>query len=308
LTEGINCCHYNKESKNLQISADSLIIQCVDNQFPSASSLISASLMNKPLIPAQRRERIQEYLATHKIARMDELCAMLGTSEATVRRDLEWLEQQGIVERTHGGAILNQRLNFEPEYMLRAQRHPEQKHMIGKMAAALIEDNDVVFINSGTTTTQVIRQIRADAGITVFSNNVFAALEMGNSGYKHYLIGGEFQPHSNSVAGRFAMDNLRQVYADKAILGVDGVSLLHGCTVPSDAEAEVVRQMIERTRGKIILVADSSKWGVVSNFQIASIDEIDMMVTDEDFDPAAIETLAAHSVEIQIVTTNTIEI
>jgi DeoR family fructose operon transcriptional repressor len=105
--------------------------------------------MSKPLIPAQRRERIQEYLATHKIARMDELYAMLDTSEATVRRDLEWLELQGKVERTHGGAILSQRLIFEPEYTQRAQKHPEEKRLIGKIAAALIEDNDVVFINSG---------------------------------------------------------------------------------------------------------------------------------------------------------------
>ena len=256
--------------------------------------------MSKPLIPAQRRERIQEYLAVHKIVRMDDLYSMLDTSEATVRRDLEWLERQGVVERTHGGAILSQRLTFEPEYILRAQKHPDEKRLIGKVAASLIDNNDVVFINSGTTTTQVIRHIRADAGITVLSNNVYAALEMGNAGYKHLLIGGEFQSQSNSVAGRFAIDNLRQVYADKAILGVDGVSLLHGCTVPSNAEAEVVRQMIERTRGEVIIVADSSKWGIVSNFQVASIDEIDKLITDEEFDPSAIETLAAQSVEIQI--------
>ncbi len=253
--------------------------------------------MSKPLIPAQRRERIQEYLVTHKIVRMDDLVALLDTSEATVRRDLEWLEREGVVERTHGGAILSQRLTLEPEYLQRAQKHPEEKRLIGELAASLIEDNDVVFINSGTTTTQVIRHIRADAGITVFSNNVYAALEMGEAGFKHHLLGGEFQPHSNSVAGRFASDNLRQVYADKAILGVDGVSLLHGCTVPSNAEAEVIKQMIERTQGKIFIVADSSKWGVVSNFQVATIDEIDKLITDEEFDPLAFETLTARSVE-----------
>ena len=85
---------------------------------------------------------------------------LLDTSEATVRRDLEWLEREGIVERTHGGAILSQRLTLEPEYLQRAQKHPEEKRLIGEMAASLIEDNDVVFINSGTTTTQVIRHIR----------------------------------------------------------------------------------------------------------------------------------------------------
>ncbi len=264
--------------------------------------------MSKHLIPAQRRERIQEYLATHKIVRMDDLYKMLGTSEATVRRDLEWLEREGVVERTHGGAILSQRLTLEPEYFQRAQKHPEEKRLIGELAASLIDANDVVFINSGTTTTQVIRYIRGDQGITVFSNNVYAALELGEAGFKHHLIGGEFQPNSNSVAGRFAIDNLRQVYADKVILGVDGVSLKHGCTVPSNAEAEVVRQMIERTRGQIIIVADHSKWGVVSNFQIASIDEIDKFITDGAIDSSVHESLLAHSVVSLVANSNTLKV
>jgi DeoR family fructose operon transcriptional repressor len=263
--------------------------------------------MSKPLIPAQRRERIQEYLLTHKIVRMDDLSAMLDASDATVRRDLEWLEREGVLERTHGGAILSQRMTLEPEYLQRANTNPEEKRLIGKLAASIIEDGDVVFINSGTTTAQVIRHIRDDAGITVISNNIHAALEVGQAGFIHYLIGGEYQPHSNSVAGSFAVDNLRQVYADKAILGVDGISLIHGCTVPSHAEAEVVKQMIERTHGKIYIVADHSKWGVVSNFQIASIDQIDKLITDAVIDPATLESLAAHSVEILVASGNTIK-
>ena len=135
--------------------------------------------MGKPLIPAQRRERIQEYLAVHQIARIADLCALLETSEATIRRDLEWLEAEGILERTHGGAIVNQRLTSEPEYLLRVQKNPEEKRQIGALAASLIEDGDIVFINSGTTTTQVIQQIRSNANISVFTNNLNAALELG---------------------------------------------------------------------------------------------------------------------------------
>lgn len=253
--------------------------------------------MSKSLIPAQRRERIQEYLALHKIARTVDLCNMLDASEATVRRDLEWLEQDGVLERTHGGAVLNQRMILEPEYRQRAQNHPEEKRSIGSVAASLIEDGDIVFINSGTTTTQVIHQIRSDAGITVFTNNLSATLEMGEPGFHLYLVGGEFQPRSKSLAGRFAVENLRQVYANKVILGVDGISLKHGCTVPANAEAEVVLQMIERTKGQIIVVADHSKWGVVSNFQIATLEEIDILVTDEAFDKSTFESLEAHSVK-----------
>lgn len=264
--------------------------------------------MSKSLIPAQRRERIQEYLTLHKIARTVDLCTMLDASEATVRRDLEWLEQEGILERTHGGAILNQRIILEPEYRQRAQHHPEEKRRIGALAASFIEAGDIVFINSGTTTTQVIHQIRADADITIFTNNLNAALEMGEPGFQHYLVGGEYQPRSKSLAGRFAIENLKQVYANKTILGVDGISIKHGCTVPTDAEAEVVRQMIDRTMGQIIVVADHSKWAVVSNFQIATIDEIDILITDEALDMAALETLETHAVRSLIAKANSVTI
>jgi DeoR family fructose operon transcriptional repressor len=258
--------------------------------------------MGKPLIPAQRRERIQEYLTIHQIARIIDLCALLETSEATIRRDLEGLEAEGFLERTHGGAIINQRITVEPEYLARVQKHPEEKKLIGAMAASLIEDGDIVFVNSGTTTTQVLHQIRPHANINVFTNNVSATLEMGEVAFQHHLIGGEYQRVSRSTAGRFAMENLRQIYADKAIIGVDGISLKHGCTVPTNAEAEVVRTMIERTKGQIIIVADYSKWGVVSNFQIATIDEIDRLVADERIGATAIDSLAAHSVETLIAT------
>ncbi len=264
--------------------------------------------MAKSLIPAQRRERIQEYLAIHKIVRMDELYEMLDTSEATVRRDLEWLERDGVLERTHGGAIQSQRMTLELEYIQRAATNPEEKRLIGELAASLIADGDIVFLNSGSTTAQVLRHIRGEAGITLFTNNLIAILETGDAGIAKYLIGGEFQPHSNSVAGRFAIDNLRQVYANKAILGVDGISLIHGCTVPSNAEAELVKLMIERTKGEIFIVADHTKWGVVSNYQIASIEEIDKLITDAQIDSSTLESLAAHSVDIMIASANQVKV
>lgn len=260
--------------------------------------------MSKSLIPAQRRDRIQEYLVSNKIVRTADLCDILETSEATVRRDLEWLEQEGILERTHGGAIINQRMIFEPEYPQRAQRFPDEKRSIGALAASLIEKDDIVFLNSGTTTTQVVHQIRSDASISIFTNNLSSVLENGEPGFHHYIIGGEFQPRSNSLAGRFAIENLGHVFANKAIVGVDGISLKHGCTVPSNDEAEVIRQMISHTKGEIIIVADHSKWGVVSNFQIATIDEIDKLITDKEFDPSATESLAAHGVQILIPESN----
>ncbi len=256
--------------------------------------------MGKHLIPAQRRERIREHLQAYRVARIADLVEMLEVSEATVRRDLEWLEQHGFLERTHGGAILSQRMPLEPEYAYRARTHPEEKRQIGAAAAALIEDGDVVFINSGTTATQVFHHIQPGANITVVTNNVSAVLEVPAPGFQLILVGGTFRPPSNSVAGPIAALAIRQIYASKALIGVDGISPKFGCTIPSEAEAEVARLMIERTRGPIIALADHSKWGVVSNFQIASIEQIHILITDRQLDPSARAELAARSVKVII--------
>jgi DeoR family fructose operon transcriptional repressor len=220
--------------------------------------------MRKHLIPAQRREWIRGYLEIHRVVRSVDLSETLGVSEATVRRDLEWLENQGFLERTHGGAILSQRMRLEPEYAYRAQARPEEKRRIGARAAALIEEGDIVFLNSGTTTTQIVPHIQSGANITVITNNVSA------------------------------------VYASKAFIGVDGISLKYGCTVPTNGEAEILRLMIQRTRGPVTVVADHSKWGVVSNFEVATIDQIHRLITDDGIDPSARDELIAHSVDVVV--------
>jgi DeoR family fructose operon transcriptional repressor len=256
--------------------------------------------VSKQLIPAQRRERIQDYLTLHKIAPSSELSSLLGVSEATVRRDLEWMENEGILYRTHGGAILSQHLQFEPEYTQRAKRQVEEKRAIGGLAASLIDDGDIVFINSGTTTTNLIRQIRTNSNITVVTNNLTAALEIGESDLELIMIGGVFQPKSNSVAGRFAIDNLKQIYADKAFIGVDGITIRHGYTVPSNDEAEVIRLMAERTKGPINVLADHTKWGTVSNFEIAQINEIPLLITDEQLGQIATEALSKWNIQVLV--------
>jgi DeoR family fructose operon transcriptional repressor len=256
--------------------------------------------MGKTLIPAQRRDKIQEYLATHKIVSTTDLCGLLDVSDATVRRDLEWLENEGLIERTHGGALLSERINLEQAYQQRAQRCPEEKRLIGMLAASLIEDGDIVFVNSGTTTTQVIRHINNHADITLITNNLISVLDLGEVDYEFLLVGGEFQPKSHSVAGRFAVNNLSQIYANKAFIGVDGISIKHGYTVPSNAEAEVVNLMLKRTQGPVYVVSDHSKWGMVSTFEVAPIQEITRLITDDGLDPAARASLASRSVEILI--------
>jgi DeoR/GlpR family transcriptional regulator of sugar metabolism len=257
--------------------------------------------MGKTLIPAQRRQKILEFLQLNHVASISGLADMLGASEATIRRDLEWLEGQGIAERTHGGAILTQRMPLEPAYASSARAHPDEKRRIGQAAAALIRDGETIFLNSGTTTTQVMLQLLARQDlrdVTVITNNVTAALASPPPGVEVILVGGYFRPVATSVFGHFATAMLRQVSADRAFIGVDGITLKYGCTTPASGEAEVARVMIERTHGPVAVVADHSKWGVVSNFEIASLDNLDVLVSDSGLALEAKSALEARSVRV----------
>jgi DeoR/GlpR family transcriptional regulator of sugar metabolism len=257
--------------------------------------------MSKGLIPAQRRQKILEYLQFHQVASIAGLTEMLGASEATIRRDLGWLEAQGIAERTHGGAVLTQRMPLEPAYASSAQAHPEEKRSIGRAAAAQVRDGETIFLNSGTTTTEVMQSLVARQDlhdITVITNSVPVALAVPQPGFDVILLGGSFRPMATSVFGHFATAILRQVSADRAFIGVDGITLKYGCTTPASGEAEVARVMIERTHGSVIVVADHSKWGVVSNFEIASLDAVDALVTDPGLAPEARAALEARAVHV----------
>ena len=241
---------------------------------------------------------IREYVENHQIIRSVDLSDLLEVSEATVRRDLEWLESQGILERTHGGAILSRQMHGEPEYSSSALSHPTEKRRIGAAAAALVDEGDIIFVDSGTTATQVIRHINPNMRVTVVTNNVRAALEVQESGMELILVGGVLRPRANSIVGSFALDSLGHIYANKTFLGVDGLSLKYGCTVPVYSEAEVMRCMVDRTHGPVIIVADFSKWRLVSNFEVASIDQIQVLVTDDGFDPMGRAELEARSVHV----------
>lgn len=263
------------------------------------------TVVNKRLIPAQRRRRIREYLEEHQIARLVDLSELLAASEATVRRDLAWLEGQGIVERTHGGAVLTQRMPVEPAYSQSAQTHVKEKQCIGRLAAALVEDGETVFVNSGTTATQVVHHLVARRDLrrlTVITNNLTAALGVPEGSFEVILLGGQFRPVSTSVYGHFATLLLRQVSADRAFIGVDGITLKYGCTTPASAEAEIAKGMIERTHGPVIVVADHSKWGVVSNFAIAPLEQVDTWVVDDGLGLEARLALESRSVKVLIAT------
>jgi DeoR family fructose operon transcriptional repressor len=257
--------------------------------------------LGKNLIPAQRRKLIHEYLQRQKIVRSAMLSEVLGASEATVRRDLDWLERQGIAERTHGGAILSQRLPTEPAYASSALANPEAKRAIARAAGRLVRDGDTIFLNSGTTTTEVLLHLKSRSdlsNLTVVTNNVTAAIEARDAEFEIILLGGAFRPRSYSTVGHFATEMLHGIHANKSFIGVDGISLRFHYTTPASAEAEIGHVMIEQTQGPVYVVADASKWGVVSNFELATLDKVDGLIVDDRLDPEAQSELSHRGIQV----------
>ncbi len=254
--------------------------------------------MEQPL-PAERHRRISELLRERQVVRVSSLSEMLGVSEVTIRRDLEELEQRGVLERTHGGAILAQRMRTEPAYMEAITRNPTEKRAIGRAAAALVSPGDTVFFNGGTTTLQVFRHLDV-AGVKVVTNHVGMAIESPERGIEALLVGGQYRAPSNSCVGSFATDCLRKVFATRAFVGVEGLSLRAGLTTPAAEEAEIARLMIDHTQGVVTVVADSSKVGIVADFAIARLDEVAGLVTDAGIDSDVRDELVGLGLEVMV--------
>ncbi|RKX95270.1 MAG: DeoR/GlpR transcriptional regulator [Spirochaetes bacterium] len=251
------------------------------------------------LIPADRRKRIQEIVQQKGVVKVAELSKMFGVSELTIRRDLDILERKDILERTHGGAVYNQRMRIEPLYEQKSRIHRKEKEAIGALTTQIIEDGDTLLINSGSTTREVMKNLKTRK-VRIITSNMSALFDISESNVELIFIGGYYRKQSNSLVGSLASLSLQQIYGSKSIIGVDGISIKYGLTTPIMEEAEVARQMIERTPGPVIIVADHSKIGVVSNFITAPLDKVDILVTDEKIDEGYKNDLEKEGIKVLV--------
>lgn len=255
--------------------------------------------MAESYIPADRQSRIQKLIQEQGIVKVAELSKMFGVTELTIRRDLDVLEQHGVLDRTHGGAILRHRMRIEPLYTEKDQINREAKELIGQTVNQFVEEGDTLLINTGSTTTQVLRHL-AGKKLRVITSNAGAVVEVKDPDVELILTGGLFRRQSNSLIGGFVHCVLNHVCGSKAIIGIDGISINYGLTTPIHQEAEVTRLMIERTQGPVIVVADHTKMGVVSNFVTAPIDKISMLITDRNIEANFREELELRNIKVVI--------
>jgi DeoR/GlpR family transcriptional regulator of sugar metabolism len=236
------------------------------------------------MIPAERRARIVELLEVRRAVRVSLLSEDLRVSEMTIRRDLERLEQEGVLSRMHGGAILKRRIIEEPLYVTNVRAHSEEKGRIARAAAAMIKPGETVFLSSGTTAAQVLSHVDPQSKARVITHNLGAVSSAQRTSLDVVLLGGSYRPRSNTLEGALSIEAAGLFHASRFILGADALSLDEGVTTPSIGVAGVERAMIRQTRGEVIVLADSSKFGVVGDVVICTLDQVDAVIIDDGVD------------------------
>jgi DeoR family transcriptional regulator of aga operon len=236
---------------------------------------------------------------------LDELVKHLQASPASVRRDLAKLEMKGLIRRTPGGATLVEPLLYEPfrydsVFQNREQHRAADKRRIGLAAGELIQENEAVGFTAGTTTTHVARTLRNRHNIRVITNAVNIAMELSNcEGLRTFVTGGFVQwAGSFSLTGHSAINFLKDIYMDKVFISVCGIDVARGVTLIESEEALTFRAMIQQAK-KTIVVADSSKLGVVNPALVCPVSEIQMLITDTRASDKAVAQFMERGVEVR---------
>ncbi len=253
------------------------------------------------MIPAQRRARIWELLQERRAVRVSSLSEDLGVSEMTIRRDLERLEAEGVLLRTHGGALLRRRMVEEAHYLDNVSSNAEQKRRIARRAASMIQPGETVFLSAGTTAAQVLRHVDPGLEGRVITHNSGALAEAQDLNLEVILVGGRYRPRSNAVDGPLGIEQLGHFHASRMLLGVDGLDLEEGLTTPTVGIASMDRAMIDRTRGEVVVLVDHSKIGVVADVVICGLDRVDAVIVDDGIDEAVRDELTSLGVQCIVV-------
>jgi DeoR family transcriptional regulator of aga operon len=249
---------------------------------------------------AERLAAILERLSENGGVGVAELATQLDASAATVRRDLQLLEEQRLLSRRHGGAVAHGML-YELPLRYRSARYGDDKRRIAAAAAERVSEGMVVGLTGGTTTTEVARGLLDRRRLTIVTNSLSIAAELAvRPNLKLVVTGGVARPESYELIGPLAEASLTGLNLDLAIVGVDGISSGAGLTTHHEAEAHTNRALIDRARLALV-VADSSKVGQIAFARICEADGVDELITDSVADPAELAGLREAGVAVTMV-------
>jgi len=252
---------------------------------------------------ARRAELIlQELLRSGEVS-VDRLARSLNVSTATVRRDLTILEKQGLLRRSHGGAVSIGSGLYEPfrnvsTFSEQEEQRTMEKRGIGLAAADLVVDGDTIAFGAGTTTTQVARSIRHRKGITVMTNAVNIAMELSHrDDIRVFVTGGLLSGAWFALVGETAQQQASEMFLDKAFIGVDGIHAEHGLTTNYPDQAAIHRTLMRQARQRIV-VADHRKIGITATAVIWQTANIDVLITDKKATDDAIAPFVASGINV----------
>jgi DeoR family transcriptional regulator of aga operon len=253
------------------------------------------------MLNEERRRAILEIMNRDGRVLVTELSRQFQTSQVTIRKDLELLHEQRHLHRTHGGALPSRDGALEdPTLREKEQLHRKDKLHIASAAARIVNEGQVVILDSGTTTTAVARALRNFHNLTIVTNAVNIAAELVGSRVDVILTGGTLRKNSFSLVGPIAEETLRHLSADTLFLGVDGFDVHYGLTTPNLLESKVNRVMVEVAK-RVIVVCDSSKFGRRSLSRIGPTSVVQQVITDHGIPKADSRVLHKAGVEVTLV-------
>lgn len=246
-----------------------------------------------------RRNQIVDLITRQKTVKNTQLMEQFNISIETVRRDLEYLEEQGILRRVYGGAVVNLALNSEPEYANRTKVRHQEKNAIAQEAAKMIEEKDSVYLGVGTTVQAMAQYLKNKGEMTVFTNALRTAVELSEiPNCTVILPGGRLRSKELTLSGFPAEENFGHFNVDKAFIGIGGINET-GVTDFHIDEAQLHRQLIQNARLSVVL-ADSGKLGLRAVVNVCPLEDIDIVITDEGASKTVVRALEEAGVKVII--------
>lgn len=249
----------------------------------------------------ERHRLILEILNKEKHLGVLDLCDILDVSAVTIRKDLKFLEQKGLLHRTHGGASLENPYINEKTVIDKEKISVEEKNGIAQMAATRIVENDSIMIASGTSVQALSKFIKAKNKLTVITSSIHVVLQLINDSNIEILqLGGYIRHSSASVIGNYAVYILNNISCSKLFLGVDGIDLEYGLSTTNLEEAELNKKMLNAAQ-KVIVLADSSKFGKKSFARICDLSQVDELITDSGISNTIMKKLEEKDIKVTVV-------
>ena len=245
-----------------------------------------------------RRKKILEILDRDGQVRVTQLSETLGTTVVTIRSDLAALERDGYLERISGGAIQTVKNYYNMEFQHRKQENMQYKKAIAAAASNLVSDGETLMINSGTTTFFTAVELKRHKNLNIVTNSISVAVELGaHPTFRVILLGGEINTQYSFIYGNDAMTQLNKYKADKAILSVDGIRSDVGLTTYHAEEAVIDKLMMERSR-QTVIVADYTKLGHESFFNIGALSGALSWVTNDCVSKQQLDEIKSLGIEV----------